>query len=597
MVPQSGQSFGRYDVGRQLGRGGMGIVFEATHRDLERAVALKVLAPELAEDPSYRNRFLREARILARLDSPHVVRVFDAGEHDGSLFLATELLPDGDLAELIERQGALSPTRAADLVRQVASGLYDAHRAGILHRDIKPSNVLLKRLPDGTLRALLCDFGIAAVSDGRDLTATQGVIGTPPYMAPERHDGAEATIASDIYALGCVLWSTVTGHAPYEGSAAQILLGHLQKPIPQLLGATAEEVQFNQTLRMAMAKDPAARFRSADAFGRALGYFAAAGPPGAPTLERSTPSAPPPPSTVPPPPSAASTQLAQPTPVTAPCVVGPLQRARRGRRRLVAAAIGVLVLVAATVGGALLLVGGDEPSSAAGSDRDASTSSSDATPVPGPSATTNASGTDGPLAIDADFVNQPCNDEFVVILATSGDRTEYEEKLGAAVRGNPDARYLDGSASCAAFLPEDPATGALVFNAYLGPFPTMSAACQTLARIKSPVAWVRRLANPSKVRELCFCLSSASQQPTIAPGYASGDFRLRHQVRQAQWALATKGLLREDQIYGAYTDDLVDAVTKFQRRRGFEGNGLLDSTTWQALHADYCPVDAYLVER
>ncbi|MDQ6523268.1 serine/threonine-protein kinase [Nocardioides sp. LHD-245] len=259
MALHPGDSFGRYDVTGQLGRGGMGVVLAAVHRDLDRPVALKVLAPHLVDDAAYRARFLREAKALARLDSPYVVRVFDAGEEDGALFIATELVPGGDLNRLLRDDGPLFLPDAVALVRDLAVGLGTAHEVGILHRDIKPSNVLVGELADGRIRPVLCDFGIAAVADLEQL-ATTGAVGTPGYMAPERHQGVDATVASDIYALGCVLWAALTARAPYEGATGQVLLGHLQGPVPQLPASSADAVAVNEVLATAMAKDPAARF-------------------------------------------------------------------------------------------------------------------------------------------------------------------------------------------------------------------------------------------------------------------------------------------------------------------------------------------------
>lgn len=283
MPLQPGDSFGRYDVTGYLGRGGMGVVLAAVHRDLDRPVALKVLAPHLADDIGYRTRFLREAKALARLDSPYVVRVFDAGEEDGALFIATELVRDGDLNELLRRRGALPAPDAVSIVRDLALGLGAAHEAGILHRDIKPSNVLVAHRPDGGLRPVLCDFGIAAVPD-LDQLATTGAIGTPGYMAPERHQGTAASVASDIYALGCLLWATLTARAPYEGATGQVLLGHLQGPVPQLPGTTRATRALNEVLRVAMAKDPAERFRTTAELVAALDAVPLDGPDTEPTL-------------------------------------------------------------------------------------------------------------------------------------------------------------------------------------------------------------------------------------------------------------------------------------------------------------------------
>jgi len=267
----------------------MGVVFAATHRDLDRDVALKLLAPDLSEDGAYRNRFLREAKALAKLDSPYVVRVHDAGEQEGWLFIATELVPDGDLNQPLADGGLPLPV-AADLVGQVAAGLQVAHKAGILHRDIKPSNVLIRRLPDGSLRGVLCDLGISTVQDAEH-TMTVGVIGTPRYMAPERHEGADASVATDIYSLGCLLWAVVTGRAPYEGTASQVLLGHLRGDVPQLPGTSPAEQSINAVISKAMAKDPTQRFASAADFATALIGLADPGPIAAATVVAPPPAA------------------------------------------------------------------------------------------------------------------------------------------------------------------------------------------------------------------------------------------------------------------------------------------------------------------
>ncbi|TQK69188.1 serine/threonine-protein kinase [Nocardioides sp. SLBN-35] len=158
-------TLGPYRIVRLLGRGGMGTVHEAVDTALGRHVALKLIVPELADDPDFRERFVREARAQASLDSPHVVRVFAHGEIDGRLYLASQLVPDGDLAAALRRHGALSEPEAVDLVAQVADGLAEAHRAGLVHRDVKAANVLLHRRGTHTV-AYLADFGIAAPARG-----------------------------------------------------------------------------------------------------------------------------------------------------------------------------------------------------------------------------------------------------------------------------------------------------------------------------------------------------------------------------------------------------------------------------------------------
>ena len=166
--PQPGEEIGGYRVDRRIGDGGMGVVLAATQRDLDRKVALKVIAPQWADDPEFRARFLREARALAALDSPHVVHVYTYGEEvadDGSsvLYLATQLIEGGDLARVVRERGLPQREVAVDLVAQVALGLADAHAAGLVHRDVKPANILIRERGD-KVHAFLGDFGASRLA-------------------------------------------------------------------------------------------------------------------------------------------------------------------------------------------------------------------------------------------------------------------------------------------------------------------------------------------------------------------------------------------------------------------------------------------------
>lgn len=261
-APRPGESFGRYQVLRRIGHGGMGSVYEARQDDLARSVALKVLLPNLSQEAEFRHRFVREARTLAAMDSPHVIQVYDHGEHDGQLFIATQLVSGGDLQEHITARGPIPIVLALELAAQVASGLGDAHAAGLLHRDVKPSNVLLRE-SQGAFHVYLCDFGIARGQDD-DLTATGAVAGTLGYMAPERHQGMAASPASDLYSLGCVLWAMLVGRAPYaDTSGVQLAMAHMQRPVPQFSGDLPEVAAVNRVLARAMAKRPEERHGSA----------------------------------------------------------------------------------------------------------------------------------------------------------------------------------------------------------------------------------------------------------------------------------------------------------------------------------------------
>ncbi|HVK29507.1 MAG TPA: serine/threonine-protein kinase [Nocardioides sp.] len=277
--PREGETFGDYEIDRVLGRGGMGVVYAATHTRIKRRVALKVIAPELAGTDEYRVRFLNEAATLVRLDSPHIIQVLDHGEIDGALFIATQLVAGGDLAGSLE-SGPLAVGRALALAVQITSGVADAHRAGVLHRDIKPSNVLVTGPADAPF-AYLCDFGIARDTEpDHGLTVTGAVIGTFPYLAPERFQGAPAATTTDVYALGCLLWAMLTGQPPYGGTQFSMARDHIEAPVRQLVADEPWIADLNAVLAQSMAKDPTRRFTSVDAMRVALDHVLAGVPMG-----------------------------------------------------------------------------------------------------------------------------------------------------------------------------------------------------------------------------------------------------------------------------------------------------------------------------
>lgn len=247
----------------------MGAVFEAQEQGIGRQVALKVLAPELSEEETFRQRFAEEAATLVALDSPHVITLYDYGDVDGSLFIAMQLVAGRDLAHLLEEGGALDPDHALDIAAQVADALADAHATGLIHRDVKPSNVLVRYIR-GEPFVYLCDFGIAK-SEQSSHTRTHGIIGTFEYMAPERHLGTDADHRSDIYSLGCLLWAALSGHAPYQGtSEVQVAMAHVQQPIPDLDPALPAHAHLQAVLSRAMAKEPGDRYQSATEMRTAL---------------------------------------------------------------------------------------------------------------------------------------------------------------------------------------------------------------------------------------------------------------------------------------------------------------------------------------
>jgi len=234
-----------YRVEELIARGGMGVVYRATHLGLDRPVALKVIARELADRPGFRERFLRESRLAARLEHPSVVPVYDSREVDGELIVAMKLVKGGDLRGLIDREGPLPPQRAFDLLAQVADALDAAHAVGIVHRDVKPHNILV----EGN-RAYLSDFGLAKALD-ESATGSASVVGTAQYMSPEQWRGDSIGPAADVYSLGCVLYEALTGIPPFRRGEEDT-----EPELPQ---------GVEEAIRHAVAKDPAHRYTSAGA--------------------------------------------------------------------------------------------------------------------------------------------------------------------------------------------------------------------------------------------------------------------------------------------------------------------------------------------
>nr|WP_300144092.1 serine/threonine-protein kinase [Propionicimonas sp.] len=259
--PAIGDRIGGYRIDAEIGRGGMGIVYRATQLTLDRPVALKVLDPRLAADQSFVDRFSREATILASLDSPHIIQIFDHGNLEGQLHLAMQYVGGGDLSELVRRDGPLPPHAALLIFCQTLEALGDAHARGIIHRDVKPSNVLL-RPGGGEPFAYLCDFGIAQTADG-GLTQPGMIAGSWAFMSPERHAGEPATPRSDLYSAACVLWSMLTGRNVYTGTDVQIAISHMNAPVPQLPGSDPLVVSLNRLFWACLAKNPDERPNSA----------------------------------------------------------------------------------------------------------------------------------------------------------------------------------------------------------------------------------------------------------------------------------------------------------------------------------------------
>ena len=247
---QIGKIFaGRYRIIKQIGRGGMADVYLAKDLILDgEEVAVKVLRTNYQTDPIAVARFQREARAMADLDHPHIVRITDIGEEDGQQYLAMEYVAGLDLKRYIKEHYPLSNEEAVRIMGQILLAMRLAHAKGIIHRDLKPQNILLT--PDGT--AKVTDFGIAVAFAETSLTQTNSMLGSVHYLSPEQARGSKATIQSDIYAMGIIFFEMLTGHIPYDGdSAVTIALQHFQKPLPSVI---AENPSVPQSLENVVIK-------------------------------------------------------------------------------------------------------------------------------------------------------------------------------------------------------------------------------------------------------------------------------------------------------------------------------------------------------
>jgi hypothetical protein len=272
-----GVVFDGYRIEAVVGRGGMGVVYRATDLSLSRPVALKVIAPEFAQDPAFRERFLREPRLAASLDHPGLVPIYEAGEREGQLYLAMRWVEGSDLRQMLQQSGPLSPETTVGMLTQVAEALDATHRRGLVHRDVKPANILV----DDDGHAYLGDFGISgeAGAGGR-------MAGTLDYLAPEQIRGEDVDGRTDSFALGCVLYECLSGAPPFRRvSEAEALWAHLRDPPPPLRAYQA----LDPVIARALAKEREDRYPACEEMMRAAA--AALGVAGAPTGRSLSPAA------------------------------------------------------------------------------------------------------------------------------------------------------------------------------------------------------------------------------------------------------------------------------------------------------------------
>jgi hypothetical protein len=442
---EPGSVFAGHRIEAVAGRGGMGVVYRATQLALDRTVALKVIAPGLLEDQTVRSRFVRESKVAASIDHPNVIPIYYAGDEGGIAYIAMRYVAGDDVRSLVRREGRLAPERAARIIAQIGAALDEAHSAGLVHRDIKPANVLLTAED----HVYLTDFGLTkhALSIAGS-TKPGHWVGTLDYVAPEQIRGERVDARADVYALGCLLFYTLTGEVPFkrEGDEAR-LWAHLSEPPPK----PSEHVEdlpeaFDSVVERALAKDPEERYPSAGDLGRAalaaaagrrpsererLVAKGAAAPVEAPTVTAAArPAAAPP--------KEADTQR-QPEAETV------LQKPQRSRRAALAAAA-LAILVATGVIVAIALGGDDKPSQQNAANDPAKT------PTPAPTAGSIPPKIAKEITIgwrpnvvrvagDNVFVGSFRSDRLRLVSAKTGKPRAYAPRIGlgindAAINGN-----------------------------------------------------------------------------------------------------------------------------------------------------------------
>ncbi|MDP9342484.1 MAG: serine/threonine protein kinase [Actinomycetota bacterium] len=267
MVPRVGTELAGYRIESVLGRGGMAIVYLAEHLRLGRKVALKVMAPELADDERFRERFISESRLAASLHDPNVMPIYDAGETDGVLYIAMRLVEGSDLKTIIVNEAPLDLRRTVSIIRQAANALDAAHAAGLIHRDVKPANMLVTPASGSrSEHVYLTDFGLTKRADSKTgYTKTGTFVGSIDYLAPERIEGnAPPTGQVDVYSLGCVLFECLTGRVPFvKDNDMSVMWAHMNEPPPRVTASKPNlPPAIDQVVARAMAKAPEDRFAS-----------------------------------------------------------------------------------------------------------------------------------------------------------------------------------------------------------------------------------------------------------------------------------------------------------------------------------------------
>ena len=264
-----------YDIQKELGRGGMAIVYKAKDKQLEREVAVKVLPFSLAFDAEFVERFQREARTAAQLEHPSIIPIYRVGKAGRVIFFVMKFLRGKSLSDVLRDRGRMAPPEIRRLLLEAGGALGHAARHGIVHRDIKPDNIMF----DEFGQCIVTDFGIAKAASGQKLTGTGMSIGTPHYMSPEQARAQPIDGRSDVYSLGIVAYQCLVGQVPYDGDDSfSIGYKHIMEPIPEPELNSADERQLFEVIRRMIAKDPNERFQSSDELVAALEGGPVAGP-------------------------------------------------------------------------------------------------------------------------------------------------------------------------------------------------------------------------------------------------------------------------------------------------------------------------------
>ena len=262
---------GRYEIKSELGRGGMATVYRAYDPSFEREVAIKVLPREMMHDPQFRSRFEREVKMVAGLEHPSIVPVYDVGDEDGQPYFVMRFMTGGSLAGWIEK-GKFSVQDAARIIEKVAQGLTYAHKKGIIHRDLKPDNILFDNNGD----PFISDFGIAKLSESSGSLTGGGIIGTPAYMSPEQAQGSELDSRSDVYGLGVIVYQMLSGQQPYNADTPMgVVVKHITEPVPEILKTLPSlPSDVDHLIKTALAKDKNKRYASAVELAKELNLIA-----------------------------------------------------------------------------------------------------------------------------------------------------------------------------------------------------------------------------------------------------------------------------------------------------------------------------------